>query len=63
MSDKFIGPHQGQPVMATGLPLAEAQAAMIMVHGRGGYGRKHPQPRRRIKRSRICLSGPAECAR
>lgn len=29
------GPHQGQPVLATGLPLAEARAAMVMVHGRG----------------------------
>lgn len=35
MADKFIGLHQGQPVMTAGLPLAEAQAAMIMVHGRG----------------------------
>ncbi|HID52467.1 MAG TPA: phospholipase [Anaerolineae bacterium] len=35
MGDKFVGPHQGQPVMMAGLPLAEAQAAMIMVHGRG----------------------------
>jgi hypothetical protein len=26
MSEKFIGPHQGQPVMMAGLPLAEAQA-------------------------------------
>lgn len=29
------GPHQGQPVRTGGAPLAEAQAAMIMVHGRG----------------------------
>jgi phospholipase/carboxylesterase len=28
-------PHRGQPVLTTGLPLEEAQAAMIMVHGRG----------------------------
>lgn len=27
--------HQGQPVVAAGAPLAEAQAAMLMVHGRG----------------------------
>lgn len=30
-----IGPHQGQPVMTAGKPLHEAQAAMILVHGRG----------------------------
>lgn len=29
-------PHQGQPVLAAGKPLAAAQAAMILVHGRGG---------------------------
>lgn len=27
--------HQGQPVLAVGAPLAEARAAMIMLHGRG----------------------------
>ena len=29
------GPHQGQPVLATGAPLERASAAMVMVHGRG----------------------------
>jgi predicted esterase len=29
------GPHQGQPVLAAGVPLDRAQAAMILVHGRG----------------------------
>jgi len=29
------GPHQGQPVLAAGEPLHYAQAAMVMVHGRG----------------------------
>ncbi len=28
-------PHYGQPVFTAGLPLSEAQAAMIMIHGRG----------------------------
>jgi predicted esterase len=28
-------PHQGQPVLTAGEPLDQAQAAMIMVHGRG----------------------------
>jgi predicted esterase len=28
-------PHAGQPVLATGTPLAEARVAMVMVHGRG----------------------------
>ena len=29
------GPHQGQPIVAAGRPLKEADAAMVMVHGRG----------------------------
>ena len=28
-------PHQGQPVLTTGVSLEEAQAAMILIHGRG----------------------------
>ena len=28
-------PHQGQPVVAAGAPLDQAQGAMILVHGRG----------------------------
>lgn len=38
MSDPLkqpVGPHQGQPVLTAGVPLQEAQAAMIMIHGRG----------------------------
>lgn len=33
------GPHQGQPVLAAGVPLEQAQAAMILVHGRGASAR------------------------
>jgi phospholipase/carboxylesterase len=29
------GPHQGQPVLAAGIPLDQANAAMVMIHGRG----------------------------
>lgn len=29
------GPHQGQPVLSAGVPLDQANAVMIMVHGRG----------------------------
>jgi len=34
-SNTFAGPHQGQPVLTAGVPLATATAAMIMLHGRG----------------------------
>jgi phospholipase/carboxylesterase len=32
---KTVGPHQGQPILTAGEPLERAQAAMVMVHGRG----------------------------
>jgi predicted esterase len=35
MSDLVQGPHQGQRVLAAGRPLADAKAAMVLVHGRG----------------------------
>ncbi|HEV7508406.1 MAG TPA: dienelactone hydrolase family protein [Thermoanaerobaculia bacterium] len=31
----MAGPHQGQPLIRAGRPVAEAAAAMVMVHGRG----------------------------
>src|SRR5579863_8821287 len=34
-SEKFIGPHQHQPIIYAGEPLEGASAAMIMIHGRG----------------------------
>ncbi|MGH2523067.1 MAG: alpha/beta hydrolase [Anaerolineales bacterium] len=33
--DESNNPHQGQPVLTAGEPLARARAAMVMVHGRG----------------------------
>ena len=35
MSELRSGPHQGQPVYSSGAPLGSAQAALVMVHGRG----------------------------
>jgi phospholipase/carboxylesterase len=32
---RLQGLHQGQPVLAVGKPLAQAKAAMVMIHGRG----------------------------
>lgn len=34
-SGAVVGPHQGQPVRTAGVPLTDAKAAMVMVHGRG----------------------------
>ena len=35
MSNSTIDPHANQPVLTYGAPLDQAQAAMLMVHGRG----------------------------
>lgn len=35
MAEPVTGPHQGRPVYSAGVPLDQAQAAMILVHGRG----------------------------
>jgi phospholipase/carboxylesterase len=35
MRINVTGPHQGQPVLTAGAPLDQAQAAMILAHGRG----------------------------
>ena len=35
MTSTVMSPHQGQKVYSSGKPLDEAQAAMILVHGRG----------------------------
>ena len=34
-SHMIQGPHQGQPVLLAGEPIAQAKAAMVMLHGRG----------------------------
>lgn len=39
VSSSHDGPHQGQPVAEAGLPLDEADAAIILVHGRGASAR------------------------
>ena len=33
------GPHQGQPLVRAGTPLDEAEAAVVLVHGRGATAR------------------------
>ena len=35
MLEKVTGPHRGQSVLVAGEPIEQAQAAMIMMHGRG----------------------------
>lgn len=35
MANEMNDPHRGQPVLMTGAPLDQAQAVMVLVHGRG----------------------------
>ena len=35
LPDTLPGPHRGQPIIAVGEPLDQAQAVMVMIHGRG----------------------------
>ena len=37
--DSVTGPHRGQPILHAGDPLEHAQAAMVMLHGRGASAR------------------------
>jgi phospholipase/carboxylesterase len=41
MSQKNLpsNPHASQPILAAGVPLSQAQAAMLLVHGRGASAR------------------------
>ena len=39
MSTNPTNPHASAPILTSGLPLAEAKAAMILVHGRGASAR------------------------
>ncbi len=33
--NSIIGPHQGMPVRSAGMPLSDAKAAVVLIHGRG----------------------------
>jgi predicted esterase len=39
MTTPPISPHAGQPIIAAGAPLSEANAAMVLAHGRGASAR------------------------
>ncbi|MDS0259316.1 alpha/beta hydrolase [Haloarcula sp. S1CR25-12] len=55
MSD---GPHQDQQLVTAGTPLAEAEAAMILVHGRGATARSIVQMGRDVHEDGVALLAP-----
>jgi phospholipase/carboxylesterase len=52
------GPHQGQPLATAGEPLEEADAAMILVHGRGATARSILQLGREVQQPGLALLAP-----
>ena len=52
--------HEGQPVLHDGAPLAEAEAGIILLHGRGGSGKDMLSLGRTIaaNRSKVALLAP-----
>ncbi|WP_436926994.1 alpha/beta hydrolase [Halosimplex amylolyticum] len=52
------GPHQGQPLETAGTPLDEAEAALILVHGRGATAESILQMGRQLHRDGLALLAP-----
>lgn len=62
MSD-LSNPHQGQPLLAVGADLSEAQAAMIMLHGRGATAEDIIGIARIIDRPQVAFLAPEAAGR
>ncbi|MFC7139183.1 alpha/beta hydrolase [Halosimplex aquaticum] len=52
------GPHQGQPLATDGTPLDEADAALVLVHGRGATAESILQMGRQLHRDGLALLAP-----
>jgi phospholipase/carboxylesterase len=52
------GPHQGQELVTAGTPLEEADAAMVLVHGRGATARSIVQMGQEVHQDGLALLAP-----
>jgi phospholipase/carboxylesterase len=52
------GPHQGQPLVEAGTDLADATAALFLVHGRGATARSITQLGRQVHAEGVALLAP-----
>ncbi|MFC7018903.1 MULTISPECIES: alpha/beta hydrolase [Haloarcula] len=52
------GPHQDQPLVTAGTPLADARAAAILVHGRGATARSIVQMGTEVHQDGLALLAP-----
>jgi predicted esterase len=60
---RAAGPHAGQPVYAAGAPLASAQAAFVLAHGRGAGAEDILLLARELDLSRTAYLAPQAAAR
>ncbi len=52
------GPHQGQPLESAGTPLSEAEAAVVLTHGRGATARSILGMGKEVHREGVALLAP-----
>ncbi|ARS91758.1 alpha/beta hydrolase [Natrarchaeobaculum aegyptiacum] len=52
------GPHQNQPLVSGGTPLEEADAAIVLTHGRGATARSIVQLGQEVHRDGVALLAP-----
>ncbi|ELY91083.1 phospholipase/carboxylesterase [Natrialba hulunbeirensis JCM 10989] len=57
-NDRIDGPHQGQPLVTAGTELESADAAMVLVHGRGATARSIIQMGSEVHRDGLALLAP-----
>ncbi|THE66640.1 phospholipase [Salinadaptatus halalkaliphilus] len=57
-ADPIDGPHQDQPLVTDGTPLPEAEAAMILTHGRGATARSIVQMGSEVHQEGLALLAP-----
>lgn len=58
MSETPPDPHQDQPLIEAGTPLAEASAALVLLHGRGASARSITQFGRQVQTKGVALLAP-----
>ncbi|MFP8953448.1 alpha/beta hydrolase [Natrialbaceae archaeon A-arb3/5] len=58
MSAGASGPHQDQPLVTAGTSLADAEAALVLVHGRGATARSIVQMGEEVHRDGVALLAP-----
>lgn len=63
MTSKSDDPHRDQPVLEAGAPLAEARAAMILLHGRGASARGILQLAEEFEASDVAYRAPQAALR